>query len=529
LTINIYAPLIPGAYYFYHCIKCIALLKQTKQEDLKCINLIFLNLPFNIASVGFRKVLKKSILFINKNRSDTHNNLGFYEKFLHKKKSILEIQGLSISIEIIDLSLLKKIKIILHSFITSLYFWLYTKKIVVVNIEKLINMQYRDINIGRAIGSAAIRSNSYAHGSIHKCNIFPSIFGAIYIVNYIKANFNCKSVPSYCIPSERYFLQSLFVQAFRSQGAKILDFTRSNIEFEIVSPDEEFNWFNQVQYYPCSILDRGNYQAKAYMETRIMEPEKGLWYMFRGSNSCDEKIIDNNEKPIFLDDKKLYVILFLHMFEDGQYAFGYDGCDDIYHWTILTMNELIKNKNIETIFIKQHPNMSYSKYPGDKIANDMLLNFFSSNPKVIWLHETCGPYAFKGVQNLIGISKHGSVVEEMAFLRIPSISSVCSRWNNHFDFSKTWNSVPQYIKILQGLSLKDASKLNESQVHSLFKYINLYHLGAKSIQDRQAWVDFANKVYGEKVTPSDLDTYEIKLRNLSENDPNFKRFLSILA
>lgn len=527
MAINVYAPLIPGAYYFYHCIKLVILLKRSKHADAMCINLIFLKLPFNLASLSFKKILVKLYTFKKTSKRERKKNQGFYEKCLLRKKGRIDINGTSICIEFIEIPLRRKFILAINSLIAALFFWFSTRKIMVLNIEKLINLHFQGINIGRAIGSAALRNNSYAHGSIRKCNIFPTIFGAIFIVNSIKDNFRLKDVHTYCIPSERYFLQSLFVQAFRSLGAKILDFTRSNIELEIVNPDQEFNSFNQVQYYPCSLLKQGIIDAKVYMDTRIKEPEKGLWYMFRGANSYDDRVIDKNKKPILLDEKKLYVILFLHMFEDGQYAFGYDGCDDIFHWTTLTINELLKNNNISTIFIKQHPNMSYSKYPGDKIANDILIKLYGSNNRVIWLHESCGPYSFRKIPNVIGITKHGSVSEEMAYLKIPSISSECSRWGNYFNFCTTWNNVIQYKKILQSLSLRDAAHLVDSQVHSLFKFINLFHLGAKSIQERQAWVDFANKVHGEKVTPLDLDAYEVKLRNLSDSDPSFKKFLSI--
>jgi hypothetical protein len=131
--------------------------------------------------------------------------------------------------------------------------------------------------------------------------------------------------------------------------------------------------------------------------------------------------------------------------------------------------------------------------------------------------------------NVIGITKHGSVAEEMAYLRIPCISSVCSRWKDYFEFCRTWKNVNEYKEILKNLTLEDAVHLSDSQVFSLFKYINIFHIGSKSLHQRQAWVDYANRVIGENVTPLNFDRYEEELRSLAKTDDNFIKFFKKLS
>ena len=528
MSISIYAPFIDGAYYFYNILKLINKLITIKYRGKKIeINVYFVRIPLNISKLSYKNIYKFfKIQSKHKLVNKEDVKIGFYEGFIADGKVKVAFADSEIDFHIVDINLIYKVYVCISILALSICQWLRVSRFFWADVETLMALKSRGIKTGRAIGSSALRNSPNAYGNIKKCNLLIPIVGANYIVA-ILSRIKISSSENYCVPSERYFMHSLFVEVLRASGCSILDSTQNDSEFKIIGPYENFNSFNQVEYHPYSLLKLGIERASAYMETRIKDPEKALWYMFRGSNSCDEKILDALSKPIQLIKKRLYVIVFLHMFEDGQYAFGYDGFDDIFAWTTFTINQLLKNNNIEKIFIKKHPNMSYSKYPGDKIANETLVKLYSSNNKIVWLHESCGPYAFRVCPNVIGVTKHGSVAEEMAYLRIPSISSECSRWKDYFQFSKTWKNVDEYKKILKNLTLEESVHLSDSQVSSLFKYINIFHLGSKSIQQRQAWVDYANEIKNEKVTPLDFDRYETELRNLAITNDNFVKFLEL--
>jgi hypothetical protein len=300
-------------------------------------------------------------------------------------------------------------------------------------------LKYSDIEIGTAVGSAALRNDFRAHGSIQNCkNLFLSLLGSIYFISFLKRQFLSDNINNvYVVPSERYFLHSLFVKTIRLLGGNILDGSSYKFEKQLITSKESYEYLDipdNKLVMPLSASDK--VKSINYLENRLYSPSESLWYMFRGANNPNSKLRDLSGVEITTITNELYVVLFLHQFEDGQYSFGYDGFDDIFEWSIFTIDNLINNNNISKVFIKSHPNASNAKYPGDEIAIKNIADKYSGNNKVIWLDTICGPLALKNPGLFIGITKHGSIAEELAAADIFNISSVCSRWTDVYKFSK---------------------------------------------------------------------------------------------
>jgi hypothetical protein len=251
--------------------------------------------------------------------------------------------------------------------------------------------------------------------------------------------------------------------------------------------------------------------------------------MFRGANDPNMKLRDESGVELNTLDNQLYVVIFLHQFEDGQYCFGYDGFDDIYDWTLFTIDALLDNLNVSKIFIKSHPNASNAKYPGDEIAIKKISSMYKNYSRIVWLDSACGPLALKkNPGTFVGITKHGTIVEELGYIGIFSISSVCSRWTDVYKFSKIWNNKEEYKNIISSLSVEIINNYSKDYKDDLYKYINDYRFKAKNMHERQAWTKFAYIIYNKMASPLDFNYYNDKLSGLIYNSIEYNIFIEYL-
>lgn len=531
-------PYIKGAYFFYNVIDLSLYLCVNESYKYKNfnVNIIFYRMPFWVSKVNFRNIssflqkkigIKKNIPYKNFTESISLNSL--YGKFVSGQEVTL-----TTSIGQINLTVKEGCTSPI-AWLKAFYFGIRNYSALKVNnsfgASKLMALKFSGIEIGTSVGSAALRNDYMAHGSIKHCNnLFFSLIGAVYFISFLKkqlSNFKIKDL--YVIPSERYFLHSLFVRTTRYLGGNILDGLGYKYEKKLISSDLSYEYFDVVNndiIRPLSDSERVN--SIKHLEGRLNRPSNSLWYMFRGANIPHLNLRNTDGKSITTEEKELYVVVFLHQFEDGQYCFGYDGFNDIYEWTVFTIDTLIKNPNIKKIFIKSHPNASSAKYPGDEIAIKNIINKYRDIIRVEWLDSSCGPLSLKNPGIFIGVTKHGSIAEELSSIDISNISSICSRWADNYKFSKIWRSKDDYQNILLSISHEKNNLFSFGYKDDLYRYIRDYRLQAKNIHERQAWFKFAFILNAIRPTPIDFEIYNNLLSNLNENSIEFNNFIKYL-
>jgi hypothetical protein len=184
--------------------------------------------------------------------------------------------------------------------------------------------------------------------------------------------------------------------------------------------------------------------------------------LFFDTYKADE--IDLNNFKII---KNVNGVVFLHDFFDANHAVGKSIFADYYEWTIFTLN-CIKRFNLK-IAIKPHPNTFFNKKDSVLTYKELKKNFSD----LLWLdYKFPNSVLFKKIK--FGVSVQGSVLGELAYHNIPSIS--CG--DNpavKFNLSYKAKSIKDYKDLLlNGEKLKVKHTKND-----LGSYIYMYYLYQK--------------------------------------------------
>ncbi|CAK8721678.1 hypothetical protein GKODMF_13270 [Candidatus Electrothrix gigas] len=256
--------------------------------------------------------------------------------------------------------------------------------------------------------------------------------------------------------------------------------------------------------------------AEKYMQERVTSGKKVLPHMEVNaySGSCENfNHKYNNEKEI------IHCCIFLHSFSDSLFNFGYDSFNNIWHWTEFTIERLTKNEKVK-IFIKPHPNIAHKMKTGfaslknDHQAFNLLKDKYEHLAAVEFLSPTTSNIDISSMNNFIGITHHGNVAPELAFLNKPIIASKHAPWKYFGDFLISWENKDEY----------------EVQLSNIEKYIDF-------VPNKSKLLDFAYKYYIKPVLISDNKFYGNKLyemiynkdaKNLSETMQKSEEMLHII-
>jgi hypothetical protein len=252
---------------------------------------------------------------------------------------------------------------------------------------------------------------------------------ALPLIFFIKKNLTCYGG----VPGMRYYIK----------------------KYSLNNPDELQDW----KKFKKLFLKEKNKSKK------ILTAKKVLKDKFRGKKINIEfflkKQVYNMNQDIKLE--KFKCIIFFPDFYDSkrnlQFLF-----DDYYSWAIETL-DYVKKYN-KQVAIKTHPNsISESKV----IENEIKLKY----PNFYWLPNNISNHIiFKSKIN-IGISPQGTVLYEMSYHNIPSVSAG-SHASQAYDFVFTPETKKKYFEIIYKLM---NNKLNyKKNVKDLYKFFYMYAL-----------------------------------------------------
>jgi len=498
------------------------IVKERRIKNANEIDICF----FSMRDVGNDSVLRrivhciKRFLFLAYGK----NNNSLYNSYDYKNTSEFQFNGLKIKLIKINKNKNKTKEVMAKS---NEIFEAITNK---NNSEdSLLALEYRGIHIGDLIASNAFRRDYISGGSLkYVSNIKELISNAIEIVDECYSLNDEKIKNAYVMTPELTYLHNIYVRALRRRGVKYFEHHAYNGEYRIIQPSDEYR-------HPRIIHDRLSYElthserliAKSYIEERLNSGGKSLWYMCVGANTKEKtdtkiyEILSNKSSK-----KMINVVIFLHSFDDGQYFYGLDGFSDLYEWIEFTIINLMTNKNIQTILLKPHPNINYMQETTDAVAIQRLKSKFRSHVNVVWLEKDIDILSFFPNIDLV-ITHHGSIAEEMAFMRIPVIGSQCAPWGSVYKFVSTWKNKEQYKQMLNDLNTPlDTYNMVEND---LFEFIYRYRIDAKNIFDKSSvWIysSLENKCATPEVSISEYNKYECKLKKLNDNSLYFDQLIN---
>jgi len=355
----------------------------------------------------------------------------------------------------------------------------------------LLKTRYGPILIGDLVGSSALRLRPYGGGSLSHCKlaVLEQLVDAITFSRYINRNllgqFEVK-INSAILVREPTYLDAIYNRMLSHYGVGVIELYAYNSIYRLVNA-EKYRPFSERVISRCTIKLNDDWIVNAmnYLSERIADPSRRLAYMQTGTNH-EPNLLDEDQKPIKLVKGVASAAVFLHSFDDAQYVFGLDGFADLFDWTRFTIKTLLSNPKIGKVLIKSHPNVDYRNYTGDKKAMDRLKKMFPVSDKLCWVNACSGPKSFRNAGDFIGITHHGSIAEELVFLGVPVIASICAPWRDQYHFLNIWTSVEHYKALL----MSDPRDLivTEKDKLELFAYVCEARLSVNiTQQDRWPW------------------------------------------
>jgi hypothetical protein len=553
-TVELHSTASHGPTYFYQVVRAaIWLLKQNNKIDVVEIhfNPIRVISPLaylrsinakNVASIykRIRSIASRSIsadLINSKHEIDDKNKVpnlsGLYEQIFEiGEPNIIKTSYGDLSIFPAKNILTLSFRDMLSNDWVAIRLWLRLYVAGKKNNQRLLNLTYHGVLIGDLIASTALREYPEAGGSLDKSKGDLSLIArSVALVDYCRNQFfTSYSNEVYITIPEQTYLHGIYKRVLHSAGAKIIDKNYTG-HYKIIPPKEAYTNPGMIQNSEC-IKMTGEHRGKAvtYLNGRIEKPLEYLWYMFNGVNRTDKALFDLSGVEVKIQKNQLYVVVFLHSFDDAQYAYGLDGFDDLYHWTTETIDSLLANRNVNTIFVKPHPNSDYSSYPGDKVAFERLVKRYKQRKRVVWLGKDISPKSFVDAGKFVGITHHGSIAEELTFLGIPVVAGVYAPWGRACKFVHAWSSPNEYREILMSLSVENWRRPSELMRDELYRFVLEYRIDIQSICDRSAWIVFANLIDDgmPEIGLENHKHYGEMLRSLSCDSAIFRDFIEQL-
>jgi hypothetical protein len=402
-----------------------------------------------------------------------------------------------------------------------------------LNAQAFLQLSYRGVHIGDLVGSQALRNYPSAGGSINECQgLWPTLLLAVGIIDYINKLPDELLENSCVVVPDASYLPGLYKRALAEKGANILELHHYSEEFLLVSqPAHEWNPKLVNRQGRASLTASEREKVQRYFEERMATPERHLPYMTVGVNHDDPNVRDIHGRLIDFQPSGNVAVLYLHSFDDGQYWYGIDGFDDIYHWTTYTIEELLKNTDVDKVLIKPHPNVDYIEYPGDRIAMTRLTSHYQGLGKLVFLSKAVSAQSLLVKTKFLGITHHGSVAEELAFLNVPVIASAFAPWGKSYDFLHTWSNPLEYRQLLT--RFKDLYSINRSIrcAEELGQFILDYRLNVMSQPEKTTWIKYARFKYGclPKNNLREYRTISNEMGILKESDGILQEFLESLV
>ena len=427
--------------------------------------------------------------------------------------------------------LIKSLRVMLANDWVAIKLWLGLYVAGKLDARRLLQLKYEGVLIGDLIASTSLRSYPESGGSLHKSRGLLSLIArSVALVDYCKNHLSIvDNNDVYVTIPEPTYLQAIYRRSLHSFGANILETHHYNGYKKIIESSKVLTNPAIVQNPGLKIRNVNREKSIAYLNSRIEKPSESLWYMYNGVNRSDELLFDLNGVEVRIQGDQLYAVVFLHSFDDGQYYFGLDGFDDLYEWTTETIDQLLENKNVNTIFVKRHPNLNYSRCPGDLVAFQRLTKRYKQRERVVWLGKDVSPKAFVNSGKFFGITHHGSVAEELVFLGVPVIAGTCAPWGSAYKFVHTWRSPTEYREMLKSFSLDVWSRPSDYMRNDLYRFVQEYRIDTLPVEEKTSWMIFAKLIDYNKpaVTPDNYNFYVKMLEELSSDSKIFHQFMEI--
>jgi len=463
---------------------------------------------------GGVKKLKQYFIsrYVNKiQNTDRRSKLSSSCTPLKHKIENIELGNRKIRIHFIQERLITGPIVFIENICIAIYLW---ARIYFRRDHSFLKIEYSSIRIGDLAASYAFRLDPGSQGSLKRASfLLLNLAYCIAIIRYSNKYSLSNNFKSYTFCPESTYVSGCYNRALGAMGSAIVDnrspkYLYSIQDIDVYLSNESFKTSLK------SLIDEQalNFDIDEYFYTRLHDPIKSLDYLEIGHNELHTSLLES-QIQLQIEESNLTVIVFLQTISDGQYMFGInDAFTDIYDWTCFTIDYLCSEYKDITILIKPHPNIDDQLHPVDfGFVNELKKKYKAHN--IHFLPKTFSPLKLKDFDNIVGVTIHGSVVEELLYLGIPVINSVYSLWGDCCEFTNPWRSINEYRKTLSDLNRIKNKKLTSYDYIRFKHWVYKYRYNALKISD----TNILNKlfVYTENTNYYTSDYHE-RLRVVDE-------------
>lgn len=428
------------------------------------------------------------------NKFPNNNFIGVYtSKFILKKEDFLffpflyryiiynkekeKFKRLYTSIGVVkfystnSIGFLKKMKNLLKSY-------MFLKKLH--SIEDLIKSEYQNIIVGDLIYDSFLR---FENKPTFKSN--QSLLNFIFYVQRLINTFTlCQNLLVKYDFKKVFCLYASYVQ----HGSVVRYYLKNNIPlytsgtemklFKLHTNGHLFESLDHEKYnYTFSIFknkDKLRELAKSKLDQRF-NGQPDLDYMFKSSYS-------SNYNHLFDLYGQIDGVVFMHDFFDCVHLYSDMLFNDFYEWTEFLIKIVLDN-NLK---------IAFKPHPLERKESKVVSNFFKLKyPEIVWLDTEISNKAIFEAGIKFGTSVYGTVLSELAYHGIRSLSAGDNPTIS-FDFCTTPRNKAQYVDLIKN-PLK--IKISDNYKSKVCEFYFMHYLSQKSDLNISVPKDILNKRY----------------------------------
>ncbi len=194
--------------------------------------------------------------------------------------------------------------------------------------------------------------------------------------------------------------------------------------------------------------------------------------------ALDRRTEEEASKNIFLEanqnrSHRIDVVVFLHDFADGEFMNGFDGLGSNYQWAEFTLSHLVHNSDLQ-IYVKPHPATQVESKFGRKVSGLLASLQSDTSESINWLPPHQSPQTQVRLGSSVGITRYGTVAEELTFRGIPVVASKNAPYAAH-NFATHWADLESYSELLHELPQIASRGVLTSQRDACLDYVYRRH------------------------------------------------------
>lgn len=330
----------------------------------------------------------------------------------------------------------------------------------------ILRIRFSGVVVGDLVMSTALRSNpesvAYPHRTQRLGIMLASAAGRVAATLKRQRSLQTSATTAiWCTPEQSYLQAILPRAATQNQpGLQLVDDAEGTISLIFTSNLEPVPPLLVVP--PVGLTDRS--WALEHLSNRLQSLGE------RTVEACDQAGFAPHDET---DQSQIDILLFLHDFADGEFMNGIDGLGSNFQWAQFTLNQLSGRSGLR-VFVKPHPAIHMDSKFARQVRGllDKLRN--SSADSMTWIDSSCSPQNHLRLGSSVGITRYGTVAEELVFCGIPAVASINAPYAAHH-FATHWQDLKAYSRVLHDLPRIASRGVSAVQREACLDYVFRRH------------------------------------------------------